>query len=486
MTVSTATAGRCRLRGLACCLDPHASSGLCRTRMAEMSNKSINLRSTKAHKMAPSFGNMTSLATIESEYIKNLQKQVYLLELETSFLKGRAQKATSVQPKITSEAEKMLKTMKELQSAINHVQVELGAKESSTEILKAENEALQRHRQSLSDTSAKEKMMLMEDVTKHKQLAEISTLDITHKQAELIKIQQDLQRTVNSAKEKEQNAHLLETQLQRQVQQHQGAEAKLAENRSEFLRLQTSLHQLEENYLTSSQSMQEQIAKELREAEKLRQQLMEKELSASEDKYLRNKMAEDCAHLTKENGLLQSQVLAASKQLEQERQLREVETNNSSRRITDLATGKEKARQLELVLSQLKRLVQDERQKVTSAQEQLLHLQQGTKSVEINRQSLHSQLMELENRHSRIHLENSKLRTDKAHLVEHISQLHKQIAERENEILHMNGYIRRLTHDLDNLKSNVNIDDSVQHGRLKEFSTITNSMQQIANTMSHL
>lgn len=51
------------------------------------------------------------------------------------------------------------------------------------------------------------------------------------------------------------------------------------------------------------------------EAEKLRQALKEKELSADEDKYLRDKMVEGCGHLTRENGLLQAQMLEATHQL---------------------------------------------------------------------------------------------------------------------------------------------------------------------------
>lgn len=53
------------------------------------------------------------------------------------------------------------------------------------------------------------------------------------------------------------------------------------------------------------------------EAEKLRQILKENELSADEDKYLLNKMAEDCGHLTKENSLLHAQIQKVTKHLNQ-------------------------------------------------------------------------------------------------------------------------------------------------------------------------
>ncbi|XP_074799137.1 uncharacterized protein LOC141981353 isoform X2 [Natator depressus] len=416
---------------------------------------------------------MDTLSSIEAEYIKNLQKEVYLLELETSFLREQAKKATSIQPKISTQAEKVLQKMKELQSEINTAQLELGKKENSTKFFDAGNQAMHKHLQTLSDANTREKLLLMEDVIKLKKLAEIVIQDISHKEAELLGVQQELQRAMNSMKEREHDLHHLENQLHRQIQQHQSTEAKLVENRSECVRVQALLRQLEEEYFTSSQSMEQHIAKELREeAEKLRQQLKEKELSADEDKYLRNKMAEDCGYLTKENGLLQSQVLEATRQLYREKQLREDESTCHTRRISELACEKEKERQLEMELTYLKRLLQDERQKALTAQEQVLRLQQGRKSVNLNGQSLQSQQKDLERRWSRAQLENSKLRTEKTHLVEHISQLHKQISEKEDEIRRMHGHVSTMSYDLNSLKSQVETEHSLQRERWKEFSNI--------------
>ncbi|XP_074981194.1 uncharacterized protein LOC125632591 isoform X1 [Caretta caretta] len=439
----------------------------------EKSKKFCASKMTHTRNLAPSFKQMDTLSSIEAEYIKNLQKEVYLLELETSFLREQAKKATSIQPKISTQAEKVLQKMKELQSEINTAQLELGKKENSTKFFDAENQAMHKHLQTLSDANTREKLLLMEDVIKLKNLAEIVIQDISHKEAELLGVQQELQRAMNSIKEREHNLHHLENQLHRQIQQHQSMEAKLVENRSECVRVQALLLQLEEKYFTSSQSMEQHIAKELREeAEKLRQQLKEKELSADEDKYLRNKMAEDCGYLTKQNGLLQSQVLEATRQLDREKQLREDESTCHTRRISELACEKEKERQLEMELTYLNRLLQDERQKVLTAQEQVLRLQQGRKSVNLNGQSLQSQQKDLERRWSRAQLENSKLRTEKTHLVEHISQLHKQISEKEDEIRRMHGHVSTMSYDLNSLKSQVETEHSLQRERWKEFSNI--------------
>ncbi|XP_067409671.1 trichohyalin-like [Emydura macquarii macquarii] len=363
--------------------------------------------------------------------------------------------------------------MKELQSEINTAQLELGKKERSTKFFEAEDQATQKRLQTLSEANAREKLLLMEDVTKLKKLAEIVIQDISHKEAELLGVQQELQRAMNSVKEKEHNVHHLENQLHQQIQQHQDLEAKLTENRSECLRAQALLHQLEEKYLTGSQSMQQHIAKELREeTEKLRQLLKEKELSADEDKYLRNKMAEDCGYLTKENGLLQSQVLEATRQLDRERQLREEESTCHTMRISELAYEKEKERQLELELTYLKRLLQNERQKALTAQEQVRRLQKERKSVDLNGQLLQSQLKDLERRCSGAQLENSKLRTEKTHLVEHISQLHKQISGKEDEIRRMHGHVNTMSYDLHSLKSQVETEHTLQRERRRTFSNI--------------
>ncbi|XP_026547162.1 nucleoprotein TPR-like isoform X2 [Notechis scutatus] len=234
-------------------------------------------------------------------------------------------------------------------------------------------------------------------------------------------------------------------------------EKNISELRSQCTQLQALLYRLEEKLSMSSLSPQETIVKELsEEAEKLRQILKENELSADEDKYLLNKMAEDCGHLTKENSLLHAQIQKVTKHLNQERQLREEETSSYSRRVSELASGRDKTWQLKRKLTHLKTLLQNLKQKVLKAQEQLLHLQER-KSMDHKRQHLHTQLIDLENQHTKVELENSKLRREKNHWVEHISQIHKQIAENHTEISFLHDHVYSLSCDLNNLKSEVNM-----------------------------
>ncbi|XP_072267111.1 uncharacterized protein [Pyxicephalus adspersus] len=424
--------------------------------------------------------NTEQFLLIESEYIKNLQKQVYLLELETSFLRKQARKATQDQPRLTTEAEQMVAELKELQSLISSMQLELAMKENSISVVKGELEAQRRHLHNVSDNHMREKTVLVEDLTQVKKLADVSSQDLTYKGEEHKSILHELHNTTQNVKEKERELRLLQTQLQEQTKQHEAVEAQLEKKRSECLSVRAAILQLEEQYVATAQSVEERIIFQLRkEAEKLRTQLKEKQLSADEDKYLRNKLAEDCGRLTKENAHLLARVLETTKQLEEERQLRENESLNLTRRISELVSGKENERQLALKLSHWRRLVQDEKDKVAAAQEQVLQLQQGRKSVEMAGSSLHKQLTDLQSKHSSLQQENSLLRVEKNHLVEHISQLHKQIAEKNDEIRLMQGHVDSLCSNFNSLKLHRDLDESSEKQAWQQLSNI---MRDIATT----
>ena len=52
------------------------------------------------------------MQTIENDYIKNLQQQIYFLELEANYLREQAKKATEMHPQMAAEAERMLSKLR--------------------------------------------------------------------------------------------------------------------------------------------------------------------------------------------------------------------------------------------------------------------------------------------------------------------------------------------------------------------------------------
>lgn len=59
-------------------------------------------------KVKASFSKSQELKHVENDYVKNLQQQVYFLELEANYLREQAKKATEMHPQMTAEAERML------------------------------------------------------------------------------------------------------------------------------------------------------------------------------------------------------------------------------------------------------------------------------------------------------------------------------------------------------------------------------------------
>ena len=49
---------------------------------------------------------------MEAEYIKNLQQQIYFLELEAEYLRDQSKKATDIHPRMTREADRMMFKLK--------------------------------------------------------------------------------------------------------------------------------------------------------------------------------------------------------------------------------------------------------------------------------------------------------------------------------------------------------------------------------------
>ncbi|XP_043921713.1 myosin-10-like [Protopterus annectens] len=393
-------------------------------------------------------------------------------------MREKARKASSSQPKATAEAENMLKKMKALQSQISTLHMEIDSKENSIKFLKSENKQLSKNLQTMSDNVSREKQLLMEEISQMKKLTEVVKRDISYKEAELVKLKLELEQSVNTMQDKEHDIRLLEVQLTQHVQQHEAAEAQLADKRSEFLKLQASLHQLEEKYYTSTASLHDQIAKDLRaEIRKLRQQLRDKELSAEEDTYLRNKLTEDCGYLTKTNAQLQSQILELTSELERERLLQDKKSTWHSRNVSELSVLKEQERGLEKELIHLKRLLEEENKKVLSAVEQLRHLEQERSSAQMHGLTLQTEVADLQDRHSALLLENTQFLTEKSHLVEHISQLNRQIAEKEDELHLMKEHTRTLSYDVSSLRSQLESEISLQSEMQKEFSILRNGMK---------
>nr|XP_015212743.1 PREDICTED: citron Rho-interacting kinase-like isoform X2 [Lepisosteus oculatus] len=343
--------------------------------------------------------------------------------------------------------------MKALQAEVDSATMSVDKKDKCIASLKSEKKQLQCELQSMTDTNFRNKLLLTVELEQLKKLKEVTSQDLDHKTKELLNMKRELERTSITVKEKEEKIRLLEAQLKWKVQHQQSTEAELAKKRAELLEAQASLYCLEEKHLTSTGSIQEHIAKELREEIRhLRMQLTERQLSGEEDDYVKSKLAENCRRLTKENAQLLSQITEVSKQLEKFHALRNEDNMRKSSSITELASLKDQERQLEWELANWKRSVNEEKMKVLQSMAELHDLEQVKSSAQEKRASLGSLLSELEGKYSKIHTENAEIRGEKVQLVDYISQLNKQIFDKEEEIRGLKNHTHTLSNDLSSLR----------------------------------
>ncbi|XP_055490531.1 unconventional myosin-XVIIIa-like isoform X3 [Leucoraja erinacea] len=341
----------------------------------------------------------------------------------------QAKKAASIPPQIAQEAEKMLKEMKELQAEIELIQLEIRKRDTRIATSKSEKELFYRNLCSAQESRSREKKLLMEELVQIKKLKEIANQDITYKESELVNIKQELERTTAQANDEIHQVYLLETQLNQHVEKHQATEVQLGEKKLELFNAQVALRQCEEKFYTSTVSMQDHIARELRnEINSLQQKLRDQEVLAEEDTFLRNKEADDCCRLIKENAILHSQVMELTQDVESAQAARDEKNSQRSNSIAQLTSLKENERQLELELVYLKRVIEEEEKKAVNAL--------------------------------------------------------KQNSEKDVEILRMKGYIHTLAQDLGSLRSQLKAESSLRSESCKEISCIADTMKQVANTMT--
>ncbi|XP_032825955.1 uncharacterized protein LOC116951449 [Petromyzon marinus] len=438
-------------------------------------SKAAKTQATKVN-LAPTFSKVAadSLAGIETEYIGNLQEQVYLLEMETDFLREQAKKASELQPKMTSEAERMLHKMRGMEVEAQGIHLELRRMEASVSSLRSENELLSRQLRAEQDARADDKRALLAELVAERQRRELGDREATFKEAEVSRARQEQEAALASLRSAEHSVRMLETQLAQRGEQQRATEAELSERRAQLLRSQAALGTAQEHFLSSSAVLQEQIAREYREeARTLRQQLRERELSGEQERLLRAKATEDCAALARDNAALRAQTLELSRCLELERSLRDEGASRLSSSASRLLSLQESERSGHGENLRLRQLLEDERKRALDALQQVHRLEQELSRKELSVAAARSRATELEARHASAHEASIQLRNDKALLVEHIGDLQNKLAGREKVLRQERVRSLGLDYELEATRASLDRSGTVRRGRLGASSSPT-------------
>ncbi|KAJ8020471.1 hypothetical protein HOLleu_40070 [Holothuria leucospilota] len=452
-----------------------------------------NLTKRSTANLAPSFGSTSKstakapvdLDNIEAEYIKNLQQQIYFLELESNFLRDQARKATDLQPKMTEEASRMLSKLKELQSDMDSLQLEVRRKESNLDMVNTEKERLDGKLRLLEDNHIREKKLLVEEIVTLKKQNDMIQREINDKEGQILNAKHELDKGSSSLSSAEHQIQMLQAQLDQKTEQLRSTQLALEEKRTDLIKTQSALQEMEDKYFSSTASVQDAAVADLRlEIQNLQRKLKETEMAAEHDRYMKSKMSDDVNGLVKENALFSSQVLELQKQLERERNLRESRDSRHSSNITELVSIKDKEKHLHLELNQTKEELKTERERVAQLMQALTKQEQRSTHLSLEHNTTKSKVAEMEARLSSVENENTQLRRDKMLLVDHVSELQKQVGQKEQETLRYQSHIRTLEGNLEDEKKRSHLETTMQTQKWSEFEKMAESMKNLSRSMT--
>ena len=424
------------------------------------------------------------LSTIEAEYIKNLQQQVYFLELEANYLREQAKKATDMHPRMTAEAERMLAKLRHMQAEVDGLQLEVKRKDSNIGILETEKDRVSGRLKAEEESHQREKRLMLDEIVQLKKEKDLLERDCARKDTQILQARDEMDKAIQSHKTSETRLEVLKNQLEQKVEQHKLTQTALDEKRTELLKTETRLREIEEKYYTSSATVQDKVVQDLRdEIRLLRQKLKETEMNADQDRYLRTKISDDTSHLVKENALLNQQVLELQKQVDRERGVREEQDTRRSMNISELLKTKDQEKQLEFELNQTKESLKHEQERCKHYLSLLAQQEQLTTSTELNASTTKSKLVELEGLHTSTESENNQLRRDKMLLVDHVAEMQKKVDEKEKEILKLKTHVLSLERRLKELDYLKTLEGNINSQKWEEFSRLAESMKTLSQTM---
>ncbi|XP_044281144.1 trichohyalin-like isoform X2 [Varanus komodoensis] len=408
-----------------------------------------------------------TFSSIESEYIKNLQQQVYFLELEANFLREQAKKATNLQPLIASEMEHMLQKLQELQSQSDGLQLELKRKKSGLNLLKIESQRLGNEINVAKELHLKEKQVLVEEILELKRKKEQEERQISAKEEEILLAKQELKQQQMNLSNREQTTLALQTKVKQQLEQQKAMELQLSGKREELLKLQSTVHEMEHKIFKKTASIQEQITHELRnEMSFLHQQMHEKELLAEQDRFLRCKIMDDYAALSKENAMLQSRLLELTKQTHIERALKEESYTSYSASISHFRKVKDHGEHLQQEIKRHQALLEQEKKTFQETVEKIKIVKEGTTSLDLHVATLCSRLAEIRAKLDKEEHDNLELQREESLLIDLASNLQKQLTGKESNLLQVSSKMLQLDEAISALKMRHTLRQSLQSEKM--------------------
>jgi len=420
------------------------------------------------------------LATVESEYIKNLQQQVYFLELEANFLRDQAQKAELLSKhSAADEATKWRRRLKDVEIEQDSLKSEIRRKEIEAEAADLERRQYVKELKSLKHTAAAEKDHLIDEITSLRNKLDNSCLNEKKLQIQLETAEETKTATLGKALDVESRLAVVRDQLDRTLNTNKELRTDLAEKRVEIKQFKTQLGDLESKYLTQATELKEAAISDMRgKLADMRVRMRELEVTSELDKSLKEKALEDSTNSNKTCAMLREEICDLKAQLNKERDLYEKQSIKRSIDTDEIASLKYKNSKLQEEISGVNDSLLKEKKKSKSYLAKLADTDADLSTNRANETLLRNKLADVELTKDSKSQEVASLRKDKNLLLDQVIDLQSKLDLKNSEVSSLLVEIDYLKSKVSELASEARLNKSLETRRWEDIENMAEKIHR--------
>ncbi|XP_018645030.1 Centrosomal protein of 135 kDa (Cep135 protein) (Centrosomal protein 4), putative [Schistosoma mansoni] len=396
--------------------------------------------------------NYRTMRNLENEYIKSLQQQIYLLELENNYIRHQAAEVMDKQPLMVCEASNSLKKLKEMQERTDGLNLEIHRKEAHISILQ---QKLNRCEESLRETLLyhdKEKDELTRQSITLRGERELALREVYQKDEQIKELQYQLSNQKSTVTAMEIQLDILRAKLDDETKRANDLERSLIESRSELVEFNTILRQLEVHYQQELNRIQSTPQNEFKDKIRhLEQKLSDAFLKSENDRYIKDKQTDKNDSLLKENVYLSNELEKLRKLAEESQSLFERSQFKQTEDIAELNRLKQREKELMHMNAMLRQDVLLKTRENEKLQQQLVYQEKTSDSLLSGKQIQPDLSQQFE-----------ALKKERQIFIESMNKINEQIAEQKIKIdrleqektrfLNNDHLINKQTNSNDNIK----------------------------------
>nr|CAH8821995.1 unnamed protein product [Trichobilharzia regenti] len=368
--------------------------------------------------------NYRTMRNLENEYVKSLQQQIYLLELENNYIRHQAAEIMDKQPLMVSEASNSLKKIKEMKNQTDGLKLEIHRKEAHIDILQ---QKLNRCEENIRETLLlhdKEKDELTRQCITLRGERELALRESYQKDEQLKGLEYQLTNQKSNICAMEIQLDILRAKLDDETKRANELERSLIDSRKELSEFNTILRHMESHYQQEFNRLKSRPQDEFKDKVRhLEQKLSYAFLKSENDQYIKDKQIDRNDLLLKENVYLSNELEKLRKMAEESQSMFERSQLKQTEDNAELNRLKQRESELTHMNALLRQDLQLKSTENEKLQKQLLYQEKTYDNL------LSGKLIQ-----PNITQELEALKTERQLFADHIKKINEEIAEQRVKI----------------------------------------------------